>query len=53
VRDAYLQRREMQVEERGPTRRLRGTEPDGEAPPADDFYEVEEFETGSAQPAGE
>jgi phospholipid-binding lipoprotein MlaA len=53
VRDAYLQRREMQIEERGPTRRLRGSEPDGEAPPADDFYEVEQFETGSAEPAGD
>jgi phospholipid-binding lipoprotein MlaA len=53
VRDSYIQRREMQVEERGPTKRLRGAEPEDEGPPADDFYEVEEFETEAGERPGE
>jgi phospholipid-binding lipoprotein MlaA len=43
VRDAYLQRRDAQIAEKGPLRRLGADEitpaPDA---PADDFYEVEE-----------
>ena len=46
VRDAYLQRREAQIDERGPMRRLDGAEPEDEASRTDDFYEVEECETG-------
>jgi phospholipid-binding lipoprotein MlaA len=53
VRDSYIQRREMQVEEREPMKRLRGTEPEDEGPPADDFYEVEEFETDAGEQPGE
>jgi phospholipid-binding lipoprotein MlaA len=48
VRDAYLQRRQAQVAERGPTRRLT---PEDEVPagPGDDFYDVERAE---AAPGG-
>jgi phospholipid-binding lipoprotein MlaA len=53
VRDSYIQRREMQVDERGPTQRLRGAEPEGGEGPAEDFYELEEFETEAGERPGE
>jgi phospholipid-binding lipoprotein MlaA len=46
VRDSYVQRREAQVAEEGPMRRLSGAEP-ADAGADEDFYEVEDFENGS------
>jgi phospholipid-binding lipoprotein MlaA len=40
VRDAYLQRREAQIEEKGPRQRLEGEDERAPSGPGDEFYEV-------------
>lgn len=53
VRDAYLQRRERQIAERGPVRRLDPDAPEEPLLPDDDLYFVEEDEGGAAGAAGD
>jgi phospholipid-binding lipoprotein MlaA len=54
VRDAYLQRRERQIAERGPVNRLAPEAPEtGPAVPDDEFYDVDDESAGAPAPAAE